>query len=146
MTGRNAEELWRLDATAQADLVRRGDATPAELVEFAIARIEAINPVVNAVIEPLYDSARSAASAVDPSAPFAGVPILVKDASLQIEGTRYAVGIGALREAGYRSTRTTELARRLLAAGFIVIGKTNVPEVSSGVTTEPAAFGASRNP
>ncbi len=146
MTARNAEDYWRLDATAQAALVRRGDATPAALVELAIARIEAINPAVNAVIEPLYDSARSAASTVDPSAPFAGVPILVKNASLQIQGTRYAVGIGALREAGYRSTHTTELARRLLAAGFIVVGKTNVPEVSSGVTTEPTAFGATKNP
>jgi amidase len=140
------EELWRLDATELADLVRRGDATPTELTEQAIARIDALNPAVNAVIEPLFEEARASASTVDRAAPFAGVPILVKDASLQLEGTRYACGIGALREIDHRSSETSELARRLLAAGFIILGKTNVPECSSGVTTEPAAFGATRNP
>jgi amidase len=146
MAGASSHELWRLDATAQADLVRRGEVTPAELVAQAIDRIEALNPAVNAVIEPLFEEARAAASSVDLAAPFAGVPLLVKDASLQLKGTRYACGIGALRDIDHRSSETSELARRLLAAGFIVLGKTNVPECSSGVTTEPAAFGATRNP
>lgn len=146
MTGASLDDLWRLDATAQAELVRGGAVSPAQLAEHAIGRIQALNPTVNAVIEPLFEEARVAASSVDRSAPFAGVPLLVKDASLQLEGTRYACGIGALRDIDYRSRETSELARRLLAAGFIVLGKTNVPECSSGVTTEPAAFGATRNP
>ena len=146
MAIRPSEERWRLDATAQADLVRRGRVTARDLVELAIARVVTLNSTLNAVIEPLFTEARATATTIDLAAPFAGVPILVKDASLQIEGARYSVGIGALREAGYRSTRTTELARRLAAAGCIVIGKTNVPECSSGVTTEPAAFGATSNP
>jgi amidase len=70
----------------------------------------------------------------------------VKDACLQIEGTRYCAGTRVLRDLDYRSDHTTELARRFEAAGFVVLGKTNVPCMSSGVLTEPLAFGPTRNP
>jgi Asp-tRNA(Asn)/Glu-tRNA(Gln) amidotransferase A subunit family amidase len=55
-----------------------------------------------------------------------GVPVLVKDACLQIEGTPYYIGTRLLRDLGHRSKRTTEFARRLRDAGFVVLGKTNV--------------------
>jgi amidase len=141
-------EIWQLDATAQAELVRAGDVTARELVERAIERIERLNPAINAVVHRLYDDAlvQSDAPPGAHSAPFAGVPLLVKDASLQIERAPYTVGTKVLRDIGYRSDHTTELARRLLDAGFIVVGKTNCPEMSSGVTTEPPAFGPTRNP
>ena len=71
-------DLAALDATAQADLVRRGEATPTELVDAAIARIDAVNGDLNAVIHPLYDRARSAAASA-PAGPFTGVPIVLKD-------------------------------------------------------------------
>lgn len=140
-------ELWKLDATGQAALVRAGDVKPADLVELAAARIELLNRQVNAVVTPLYDEARRAAE-VPPSAgaPFAGVPLLLKDASIEVEGVPYAIGTSVLRDIGWRSRRTTELARRFVRAGFVFIGKTNVPELSSGVTTEPRAFGPTRNP
>jgi len=60
------EEILDLDAVAQADLVRRGEVTPLELVDAAIARIERVNPQLNAVIIPLYDKARSPAAALCP--------------------------------------------------------------------------------
>jgi len=74
-------DLSLLDATAQAELVRAGDASPAELVDSAIGRIEKVNGDVNAVIHPLYDRARSAVQRGLPAGPFTGVPIVVKDLS-----------------------------------------------------------------
>ncbi len=141
------DELWKLDATTQAALVRSHEVTALELVDAAIARIETLNPRTNAVIAPLFDEARRQARDGDyGDGPFAGVPMLLKDACIQVEGTPYYVGTRLLRAAGYRSTHTTELAHRFRRAGFIFLGKTNVPELSSGITTEPAAFGPTRNP
>jgi amidase len=138
-------DLWRLDASAQAALVREGHVTPRELLDAAIARIEQLNPAINAVITPLFELA--AEQAAGPmSGPFAGVPLLLKDASLEVEGTPHYAGVGAMRDAGNRSTHTTDLARRLRAAGFVFMGKTNVPALSAGITTEPSAFGPARNP
>ena len=141
------EEWWRLDAVGQAELVREGVATPLELVEVAIERIEVLDPAVNAVITPLYEEGRQIASELaDAGQPFRGVPILLKDAGEELEGTPYYLGTAVLRDIGYRSTRTTEFVRRLLDAGFVPIGKTNLPELSSGLTTEPRAFGPTPNP
>ena len=74
-----ANETWKLDATAQAELVRRGDVQPSELVEAAIERLERLNPRLNAVITLLYDKARAqAVSGELPDGPFRGVPFLLK--------------------------------------------------------------------
>lgn len=141
------DALWKLDATAQAALVRAREVTALELVDAAIARIEALDPQINAVVTPMFESARQQARDGDHGdGPFAGVPMLLKDASIEVEGTPYYLGTRLLRDIGYRSERTTELARRFQRAGFIFIGKTNVPELSSDITTEPAAFGPTRNP
>ncbi len=76
----NLNELATMDATAQAELVRRRELTPLELVDAAIARIERLNPKLNAVITPLFDEARAEAASRDlPSGPFSGVPFLLKD-------------------------------------------------------------------
>src|SRR5438105_1069845 len=140
------DDLWKLDAVAQAALVRSREVTPVELLEAAIGRIELLNPQLNAVITPLYERARIRATKVDRDAPFAGVPLLLKDACQQIGGTPYYIGTSVLRDLGYRSTRTTELTEGFERAGFVALGKTNVPELSSGATTEPRAFGATCNP
>ena len=71
------DETW-LDATAQADLVRRGEASPRELVEAAIARIEAVNPKLDAVIRTRFDAARQEAEGDLPDGPFRGGAILFK--------------------------------------------------------------------
>ncbi len=143
----NLRDVWRLDATAQAELVRSRQVTPLELVDAAIARIEQLNPRVNAVVTPMFERARAHAGALTSfDAPFAGVPMLVKDASLEIEGTPYYLGLSALRDIGHKSMRTTELARRFERAGFIIMGKTACPQLSSGITTEPRGFEPTRNP
>ncbi|MPZ99354.1 MAG: amidase [Dehalococcoidia bacterium] len=137
--------LWRLDATAQAALVRRGDVSPPELAEAAIERIDRLNPRLNAVITSLYELGR--AQAAQPAAgPFRGVPLLLKDAGVEVAGTPMYLGTRMLRDLDYRSPSTDEMGRRLTEAGFTFLGKTNIPPLSAGATTEPPAFGPSRNP
>jgi amidase len=139
--------LSDLDATGQAELVRKGDATPAELVEAAIARIERLNPQLNAVIHRLYDKARAdAASPALPDGPFRGVPFLVKDVVCHTAGDPYHCGMRVLKDAGWREDTDTELAARFRRAGFVFVGKSNTPELAFSPTTEPLAYGPSRNP
>lgn len=141
------DDIARLDATAQAALVRRGEVSPAELVEAAIVRIDKLNPQLNAVITPLYDKAVAAARAADlPDGPFRGVPMLIKDAVAHTAGDAYHFGMRALRDAGHVAERDTWLVERFRAAGFLIAGKTNVPELAATVTTEPLAYGATHNP
>jgi len=140
------DELRWLDATAQADLVRTGEVTPAELVDAAVARVEALNPALNAVVTPLFDGARAAAAAPDPDAPFPGVPFLLKDCVAQSAGDPYHCGMRVLRDAGWTSDHDTEIVRRFRAAGFAILGKTNLPELATSATTEPLAYGPTHNP
>ena len=140
-------ELAFLDATAQADLVRRGEVTPPELVDVAIARIEDLNPQVNAVITPLFDKARAQAASPDlPAGPFRGVPLLLKDLLCQSAGDPYHAGMRLLRDMRWIANHDTYLAAKLRAAGFIFVGKTNIPELGLLPTTEPEAHGPTRNP
>jgi amidase len=137
------EEMW-LDATAQADLVRRGEASPRELVEAAIARIETVNPKLDAVIRTRFDAARREANGDLPDGPFRGVPMLFKDLGCTVEGEVTAFGLGPLRDLSIPVT--SYLAQQFQAAGFIALGRTNVPELGTTVTTEPRSFPAARNP
>jgi amidase len=139
------DELAFLDATAQAELVRRGEVTPVEMVDAAIERIERLNPELNAVITPLFDLARDAAAASAIDAPFAGVPFLLKDIVAEYEGTPLSEG-SALLAGHYISPKDSELVRRYREAGLIILGKTNTPEFALMPTTEPRQFGACRNP
>jgi amidase len=140
-------ELSTMDATAQAELVRRHELTPLELVDAAIARIERVNPTLNAVITPLFEEARAAAASPDlPDGPFRGVPFLLKDIGAMQKGQPYYMGNRALRDAGYRSPCDTGLGARFRAAGFITLGKANIPEFGAQTTTQPLAFGATHNP
>jgi amidase len=139
-------DLSQLDATAQAELVRNGDASPLELVDDAIANIEKLNPELNAVIHPRFDSARAAAAGPLPAGPFRGVPILFKDLFCAVEGDPLHEGMRFLKEAGWHADHTDALAQRFLDAGFVCVGRTNTPELGLVPTTEPEAYGASRNP
>ncbi len=141
------DDLSHLDATAQAALVRSGEVSPLELVEAAIARIEAVNPQLNAVITPLFDSARAeAASPSLPDGPFRGVPFLLKDLSCHSAGHPFHEGMAFLKERGWSEPEDTVLAARFRAAGLVVTGKTNTPELGILPTTEPIAYGPTRNP
>jgi amidase len=136
--------LGRLDALAQADLVRRGEATASELVEAAIRRIEAVNPVLNAVVTALFDRALEEARRPLPESPVAGVPILLKDLGAGIAGVRQTNGSRALRD--HVATSTSPIVERYQRAGLIIVGRVSTPEFGNHSTTEPVLFGPTLNP
>ena len=141
------KDLAFLDATAQAELVRAKVVSPLELVDHAIARVETLNPQLNAVISPRFENARAeAVSARLPDGPFRGVPFLLKDLDAHSAGDPYHCGIHALKKAGWQAEGDSHLAAKFRNAGLICLGKTNTPELGLAVTTEPAAYGPSRNP
>lgn len=138
-----SEELQWLDATAQAELVANGDVTPLDLVEAAIERIDRLNPQLNAVIHRFDDEARATKPA---DGPFRGVPFLLKDGVAHSAGHPFHNGMRALKAAQHTEPIDSELVRRVRAAGYLIVGKTNLPELASTVTTEPLAYGPTRNP
>jgi amidase len=141
------DEFASLDATAQAELVRSGAVQPIELVDAAITRIEQLNPRLNAVIIPLFETARTQAlSPALPDGPFRGVPLLLKDFLCHTAGDLYFEGMGFLRDLQWREERDTYLAAKFRATGFVLVGKTNLPELAGGAMTESVAFGPTRNP
>ncbi len=134
------------DATELAEMVRRGDASPLELVEEAISRVEAVNPQLNAVIHSRFDAARAEATDGPADGPFSGVPFLVKDLGCTISGEPHHQGCVALRDAGYTSPHDSYLYQRFKALGLVALGRTNTPEFGSTITTESIAYGPARNP
>ncbi len=135
-----------LDATALAELVRTREAHPRQLVEAAIERAEQRNPSLNAIIHRQYDRARGDAEAVDLSAPFPGVPFLLKDYKGREAGEPYHMGVATLRDLDYRPRTDSEYARRVRAVGLIPIGRTNTPQMAVMGTTEPELYGPTHNP
>src|SRR3990172_5175004 len=133
-----------LDATAQADLVRRKQVKPIELVDAAIERIERLNPALNAVVTPMYDIARGAASGPPLDGPFAGVPFLLKDLSAAYAGVRLTSGSAFLKD--YVPAYDSELVARYKRAGLVTLGKTNTPEFGLVPTAESVLLGPARNP
>jgi len=140
-------EIGALDATGQAELVRRGEVSALELVDEAIGRIDRLNPSLNAVIHKHFDRARSQAVGKLPDGPFRGVPFLLKDlGGGNLKGDPNNYGTRFLRDAGYRAPTTSYVIEKFLAAGLVIVGRTNAPELGAWTTTEPAAYGPTRNP
>jgi amidase len=137
-------EYDRYDALGLADLVRRGEVSPRELLEEAIRRTESVNPRINAVICRMYDHAREHANGSLPQGPFTGVPFLVKDILQAYAGFPMTSGSRAL--ADYVPPHDAEVVARFKRAGLVTFGKTNVPEFGLVAFTEPEAFGPTRNP
>jgi amidase len=138
------DDFSRLDACAMAQLVRSGEVQPIELVEAAIASIERLNPALNAVVTPMFESARAEAVGELPDGPLRGVPFLLKDAVAEKRGSRLTFGSSLLGD--YVSERDSVLVSRLRRAGLVVVGKASTPEFGIMGTTEPARFGPARNP
>src|SRR3954466_10444249 len=132
-------------ATELAALVRTGGASPREVVEAALRRIEALDPELNAFIEVDGERALAAADAVTPgeAQPFAGVPVAIKG-NVPVEGLCQNMGSRFME--GYKPDHSAYLVRRLRDAGFVIVGVTNLPEFGILPTTEPRHTGATRNP
>lgn len=138
------ESLAFMDATALAQLVREKAVTPRELVDFFIGRIEQLNPHLNAVVTPMFDEARKLSMGPLPTGPFTGVPMLLKDLLAPYQGVRHTLGTRNL--AHFIADHDGEIVKRYKRAGFIILGRTNVPELGLLPTTESALFGPCHNP
>jgi amidase len=138
------KEWADLDATALADLVRKKEVTPGELVETAIDAVERVNPKLNAVVHRMYDRAREAAKGALPDGPFRGVPLVVKDLDGAVAGEPYTMSCRMLEKHVARSD--DEIMVRLKRAGVVLFAKTNTPELGIVAYTEPELRGATRNP
>src|SRR5690606_29982262 len=138
------ETYTQSDALGLAELVHRGEVSPLELVEVAIAVIEELNPKLNAVIHRLYDMGRARAEQIDRSAPFAGVPYLLKELASSWKGAPNTSGSYYLKD--IVATEDSEVVRRIKAAGLVLVGKSNAPENGWSISTEPKLYGATKNP
>lgn len=141
-----ADPLMELDAVGHAAAIRTGSFSPAEAVEAAARRIEALNPSLNAVIHLRAERALEEARGDLPDAPFRGVPLLLKDLGCGSAGDPRHDGMRAARDAGWVEAEDSPLAARFRQLGFVILGRTNTPELGLLPTTEPDAHGPTRNP
>ena len=137
--------MLELDATAQAALVREGEVEPRELAEAAIAAIEEQNPTLNAVVHPRFERALDEIDRASPMVPSAVSPFLLKDYGAEQLDEASPPGDGPpapTRLPGPVGRRDHD---RVRAAGLVILGRTNVPELALMGTTEPVAAGRPRN-
>jgi Asp-tRNA(Asn)/Glu-tRNA(Gln) amidotransferase A subunit family amidase len=137
-------EYLKYDALGLADLVRRKEVKPEDLLEAAIARVEALNPKLNALVTKMYDIARQSIASGIPDGPFQGVPFLLKDLIAAYAGARLTNGARLL--ANYVPKYDSELVKRHKKAGLVCFGKTNTPEFGLSYTTESVLLGPAYNP
>ncbi len=141
-------ELSSCGLRQQAELLARGEATPEELVELSLRRIEATQPTLNAFRIVCAEEARAAAAEAGERLergdrlPLLGVPVAIKD-DVDLAGHTTPFGCGGEHHA---AVEDAEMVARLRRAGAIVIGKTNAPEVGQWHFTESPKFGVTRNP
>lgn len=138
-------EYAAYDALGLADLVRRREVTPAELLEAAFAKVDALNPKLNAVVLEQREKAMARAKSGVLSGPFAGVPMLLKD--LGCEAIDFPTNNGSRFFAGTVYGYDSEIYLRIARAGFVTFGRTTAPEFGIGPATEAQVYGGpTRNP
>ncbi|PAQ08153.1 amidase [Mesorhizobium temperatum] len=135
--------LWEHDAIGLAGMVRKGEISPQELVDAAIARAEATRPDINAIAEPLYEAARTRAKTIDRKLPLAGVPFALKDLGIAMKGVPTH---GGSRIPAFVADFDSVMTERHLAAGLVPIATSTSPEHGLRLMTESTAFGITRNP
>ncbi|MDO8900498.1 MAG: amidase [Phenylobacterium sp.] len=138
------DEYAEHDGLGLAALVAKGEVSPTELVEAAIARVERYNGVLNAVVHKAYDEARATAAGDLPDGPFKGVPFLIKDLGAQVKGWPRTSGSRFAKVAADEAD--SELVARYRAAGVVLLGKSNTPEFGIPGVTHSDQLGACRNP
>ncbi|MBN9038009.1 MAG: amidase [Rhizobiales bacterium] len=139
-----SDELEQMDGLGLAELIRDGEVSASEVLEATIARIEARNPALNALVTPMFDAARTAVAAGLPDGPFRGVPYAFKELVVSVKG---APTTSASRlYADTPAAADSELVARARRAGLVVVGKTNSSEFGLQPVTEPHLFGPTRNP
>jgi amidase len=143
-------ELWRLSAGELARRIAAKEVTSTEVIEAHLARIEAVNPKLNAIVRLLADEARREAAAADrrvvaggPLGPLHGVPLTVKE-NIDMAGLPTTWGVPALADAA--PPVDAPIVERMRAAGAIPIGRTNLPDMALRVHTDSSLHGLTRNP
>ncbi len=136
------DDLANLDAVSTAQAIKSGDVSALEVVNAAISRAEKINPAINAIVTPYYDTAREQAAAA-PAGAWFGVPTFIKDLN-NVIGQRTTYGSRAF--ANYVATEQSPHISAIFANGLISLGKSATPEFGLTATTEPMLSGAARNP
>ncbi|WP_108989820.1 amidase [Streptomyces coelicoflavus] len=133
-------EYVRHDAVGLAELMARGEVSPAEVEAAAREAVRAVNPALDAVVETWPADDRPAPG----STPLAGVPFLIKDFGISMAGRR--TEMGSRLTAGHVARSDSFLMRRLRRAGLVTVGRTATPELAYSITTEPVLYGPTRNP
>src|SRR5215813_4038705 len=143
-------EIWQLSATEQAERIAKRELSSVEVVNAHLARIDAVNPALNAVVRVLGDQAREAADLADrrlaagePVGPLHGVPFTVKE-NIDMAGLPTTWGVPALAEAVV--PMDAPVVERMRAAGAIPIGRTNLPDMALRIHTVSSLHGLTRNP
>src|SRR5438445_3177794 len=145
------DDICFLSATDLAHLYRARKVSPLEVMQAVLARIDAVNPAVNAYVTVARESALTAARKATralgrkgtPLPPLHGIPVSIKDLT-STKGIRTTWG--SLIYQDHVPNEDDLVVQRLKAAGAIVVGKTNTPEFGAGGNTFNAVFGATRNP
>ncbi len=139
------DEYRSYDGLGLAKLIAEGQVSAAEVLEAAIARAEAVNPRLNAIVTRMDEIARERAHH-SLTGVFAGVPFLEKDLGQEYAGVPCSYGSRGLKRTGFAPAVHSEITERWLKAGALIFGRTNTPEFGMQLVTEPAAWGPARNP
>jgi amidase len=137
-------EYSKYDGLGLADLVRRREVSPVDLIDSALDAIERLNPQINCVVQQLRGMALREIKAGAPHGPFRGVPFLVKEFGMHFKGMMTSAG--SRLAAGVRFEHDTELMRRCRAAGLVTVGTTTTPEMAFNANSEALIYGSTRNP
>jgi Asp-tRNA(Asn)/Glu-tRNA(Gln) amidotransferase A subunit family amidase len=140
----NRNEYVGHDALGLAELVRTRQVDASELLDAALARADAVQPSLNAVVTRLDDAARAGIAAGLPPGPLRGVPFLVKELVASVAGA--ATTAASRLYAGNVAARDSEVVARYRRAGLVIFGKTNSPEFGLSPATESHLYGVTRNP
>src|SRR5579864_8802294 len=147
LTGTDVASIAALDAVGQAEAVAKGELLPRDLVEAAISRITRFDPAVGAIVHRRFDDARAEVGRVPSEAAFAGIPILLKDSLATTQmGIPYFAGSRLLEQTPYMPPHDSPVGLQLRHAGFVTVGVAKMPELAWMTTTQPLAFGPTRNP
>ncbi len=139
----NLAEYSKYDGIALANLVRRGETSPKELVELFVEAVDKVNPRINAIIEVFSDRVKEAGDQVF-AAPFVGVPFLMKDIGAQQAGRLQESGSRLMK--GFVAEKDSLLTELFKKAGLNLMGRTTTPEFGLGASAESELTGATRNP
>lgn len=140
----NFEEYRQHDATSLAELVRKKEVTPHELLNLATDRCEAVNTEINAVVQKNYAKAQEYCDDIDLTAPFAGVPFLLKDMANFQKGIPATFGSRLCEN--FVPQADSGLVQRFKKTGVNIFGRTNSCEFGLKYMTEPELHGPTRNP